>query len=100
MDFFAYFLAAFAVYVCVAFIKFMLCMHNLPVLVACMQRQRQGTPLPSAVLALSAIIVLAFTSFFRWPTLLRSEGLGFFGFYTDRTVMRDCINAYRQINDE
>ncbi len=89
------------VYLCFAFIKFMLCAPHIPRVIAVMSRlsgARRGTVMPRYVFSIPLLVVGM--SLFGWVRALYLEGISFFVIYSKFDVIRDCIHGYRETHSE
>jgi len=89
------------VYLCFAFIKFMLCVPHIPRVIGVVSRLAgadRGAVLKRYVFIIP--LVVAGLSLFGWVAALYREGISFFVMYSSRDVTRDCILGYRHSHEE
>lgn len=86
----------FVAYLCLAFVKLMLCAHSIPRAVGVLSRlagAQRGQILTRYVF-LVPLLVLG-VALFGWLGAMYRERFGFFSFYSDYRVAHDCVSAYR-----
>lgn len=89
------------VYLCFAFIKFMLCVPHIPRVIGVVSRlagARRGEIQARYLLIIPLVVVTL--SLFGWVAALYREGISFFVMYSGRAVMRDCVLGYRHAHEE
>lgn len=88
-------------YATMAFIKFMVCVPQLPIAIATMSRLSTGEKGKIRLLYVFVVpIVIALVALFTWPAMMVKESLRFFIGYSDYAVMHDCVTAYREVHAE
>lgn len=76
-------------------IKTTLMLATINVAVGTYQRlyARDGLHLHAAILTSFLLVTIPWAAL-RWPTALLAEGFGFFGVYSRRQTIRDCLCGY------